>query len=287
MKKVALIPLVAAILLLTLPPAGGKVTSAGPTVARLKAAGTRVSARLPDDLLAGSVKGATATTSSHWAGYVQAGRKTKRFTLVLSDWIVPTVSTKASSDQITLDWVGIDGYISTSKLVQLGTAEENLDGQASYFAWIELVPAKLKPLSLTIHPGDHVDASARERAPNKWELDILDSTTNQNFQHTFSYTTPGQSAEAILERPLSDGHLLTLAPTSNMGFEDVSVSTQPPGKQHGVTSFPIHYNGDTLYRIAMINAKGKVIAVPSAWYNGCMAVADGSKPPPPPQNMEC
>jgi hypothetical protein len=123
---------------------------------------------------------------------------------------------------------------------------------------------------------------------NEWSLTVTDYTANWSSNRVVTYTTPGQDAEAVHERPIIHGQLLTLAKTGNVRFTSVWVATGLGLKQKWAdlgTPIP----GVTLERIFMDAYKnGPVIASPSTMtLDQCFTVADGSKPPSPPPATNC
>jgi Peptidase A4 family len=229
-----------------------------------------------------SAEGITKITANNWAGYAQVGTDNNHFTGVEGYWHVPAVNTGEPGVQKAVDWLGIDGVTDTHKLVQAGTESDNIDGTAKYFAWYELLPALPQVIPLAVHAGDFVDVYIEEVGANQWFISVGDGPT-ASWSHTYSYSTPGQDVEAVHERPTLDHHLLTLAKTGNVTFGVLLADTGPPGKPYWA-SFGSQFSGAVLERISMTAYKGgPVIARPSKLTSdGCFAVADGSKPPPPP-----
>ncbi len=66
----------------------------------------------------------TTATSTNWSGYIDSG---PTFTEVTADWVVPTVQVSQAS-QYSSTWIGIDGDIDTSSLIQTGTAQDTSAG---------------------------------------------------------------------------------------------------------------------------------------------------------------
>jgi hypothetical protein len=229
------------------------------------------------------VDGITNVGSANWSGYAQVGTKTQRFTGVYSEWIVPTVKTQGSGAQYAADWVGIDGAFNNNQLVQAGTMAENIDGKALYFAWTEILPANyVVATTLAIHPGDPIFGQVREIATDRWVMMLSDGSTGKSYTRTVSYTTPGQDAEVVHERPIINGSISTLARTNNVVFSDPAVDTAPPGHSPYWAPLDQRFPGVALDRIFMTSG-GATIASPSALgTDSCFAVADGSSQPKPP-----
>jgi len=222
----------------------------------------------------GSGKG---TQSYNWAGYAQTG-PAGSFTSVTGTFQVTTVNTGLSGDQYSSDWVGIDGF-SNKMLVQAGVEEDNLNGSALYRAWTEILPAAEVPLSMTVSPGDVVKVTVGEVAKNKWAMTVRDVTRGTSGSRTVSYTTPGQSVEAIHERPTIGGSLATLAQTTDEVFDPVVFT-------HG-SSAPLltPIAKGKVYDIAMLANNGTTVIARASNadsdHDG-FSVADGSAVPPPP-----
>jgi hypothetical protein len=219
-------------------------------------------------------------TKPFWAGYVQLSRTPGTFTYVDAEWYVPKVDTKVPGKQYSGAWVGIDGTTVRDKLVQAGTASNNVDGKAEYEAWSETLPNPAVSADLDIHAGDLMMVTIHEESANLWGITITDKTSGETYNRSVRYTTPGKSAEAIFERPKVDGQESTLATTSSIGFT-VLVATGPHVAQT-ITPIGGTVNGATLIRIFMSDSTiGKALASPSVlpFGSSCFTVADGSSPP--------
>ena len=176
-----------------------------------------------------SVHGTTMVASTNWSGYAQSTSTSGEFTAVQDTWTVPTVNTSLSGNQYSSDWVGIGGY-STDDLVQAGTEADNIGGTAKYDAWTEILPASEVVLTgLTIHPGDKIKTTVEETSPGVWKMKVKDKTTGHVGSRTVSYSSSGESVEAIHERPEVGGSLATLAKTTNVTFDPGKYSTSGPG----------------------------------------------------------
>ena len=66
---------------------------------------------------------------------------------------------------------------------------------------------------------------------NRWSMTIADLTRHENYTRTVRYSTPGQSAEAIHERPEVNGSLASLARTSTVPFQPSSYCPAGPGSR--------------------------------------------------------
>jgi hypothetical protein len=183
------------------------------------------------------------------------------------------------------EWVGIDGCVDSKKLVQAGTTEQTVDGKVTYYAWTEIIPAKAVNADITIHPGDYITAEVQKYAgSNQWNLSVTDITTDVTSNRTVIYTTPEQSAEAVLERPTIDKQLSLLAPTSAVTF----LSPAVPYQGNWVSLNSAIPDTKLLQLFMFSHSGGTGIASPSKIDSGgCFTVADGSKSPPSPTDMTC
>jgi hypothetical protein len=228
-------------------------------------------------------------TSFNWSGYFQTA-PLHTFTVVKDTWQVPKVTKVPATTTAESDWVGIDG-VTAHTLVQDGTMAETIGGKAMYFAWTEILPAAEVPLSLVINPGNSVTALVQETSLNKWVMTVKDNTTGKSGSRTVSYTTPGDSVEAIHERPCHTtpcnvpSDYATLAATTNVTFDPGSFSVTPVGKPPVYTSLLLTARSGTLNEVVMTNAPtSPALATPSAPdsdHDG-FVVADSSTAPKPP-----
>ena len=164
----------------------------------------------PQLMLAGRPRaratGITAAPSFNWSGYADGSKTTKAgtFTKVSGSWTTPSVRC-GPEDELTAEWVGLDGWISTS-LEQLGTISWCYEGSATYFTWWEMFPTGtgLIRVGTTLQPGDKISASVTRSGTN-YTLKLTDSTNTANSfttkQSCPAATCPDTSAEWIAERP--------------------------------------------------------------------------------------
>ncbi len=148
-----------------------------------------------------------AAFSTNWSGQVLSGGS---YTGVGGQWTVPSVVPTGGA-QYSATWVGIDGAATTS-LIQTGTSQDTVGGTNTYFAWLELLPGA--PMDITnapVVPGDVMQAAISETAPNTWGIAIQDNTANWTYSGSFTYSTPGLSAEWIEEAPTVGASQSTLA----------------------------------------------------------------------------
>lgn len=148
---------------------------------------------------AGSAK---SVADYNWAGYADISTKDGTFTKVSGSWTTPRVTCTAE-DQITSDWVGLDG--ATDKTVeQDGTIGWCFEGTPTYFTWYEMYPAGTEEVGTSLQPGDSISASV-SRSGSSYTLALTDSTHGANsFTKTATCATStclDTSAEWIAERP--------------------------------------------------------------------------------------
>ncbi len=144
--------------------------------------------------------------SSNWSGYADTNAT---FTAVKASWSVPTVTCPSGSNSYSAEWVGIDGY-SSSTAEQDGISANCVNGSPSYYAWYEMYgdtavnngyEVELSPSSNPVEPGDSISASVSV-TNNSWTLSITDSSSHGwTYSATFSFSAAQSSAEWIVERP--------------------------------------------------------------------------------------
>jgi hypothetical protein len=149
-----------------------------------------------------TVKNAIAATAFNWSGYADTATKAQTFTKVSGGWTVPSITCSAE-DQITSDWVGLDGF-NSSTVEQLGTTSWCYRGKAVYYTWYEIYPNGAHQVSTALKPGDKVTASVT-RTGTRYAFKLTDSTTSGNnisVTKTCALATcKDMSAEWISERP--------------------------------------------------------------------------------------
>jgi hypothetical protein len=171
---------------------------------------------------------------SHWSGYIVSlnlQNETEGVSSISASWVVPQI-TSSLNDTYSSVWVGIGGY-GESTLIQAGTEQHCENGKVEYFAWYELLPKTIIRISnLDIQPGDKVTTSITlvDETSESWLIHIVDETENKSFQKTVTYDSTRKSAEWIVERPLVNGEISTLANFNQVTLTDCTATI------NGVTS---------------------------------------------------
>ena len=149
-----------------------------------------------------AVRNVAATGSFNWSGYADTAAAAQTFTKVSGAWTTPSVTCSAE-DQITSDWVGLDGF-NSSTVEQLGTISWCFQSTPVYFTWYEMFPAGTVEVGTALKPGDKIAASVT-RTGTSYALKLTDSTTSGNnisVTKTCALATcKAASAEWISERP--------------------------------------------------------------------------------------
>jgi hypothetical protein len=149
-----------------------------------------------------AIKGVTAVGSFNWSGFADTATTAQTFTKVSGTWTTPSVTCSAE-DQITSEWVGLDGF-SSNTVEQLGTISWCYRSTPVYFTWYEMFPKGTVEVGTALKPGDKIAASVT-RSSTSYALKLTDSTTSgNNISVTKSCaltTCLDTSAEWISERP--------------------------------------------------------------------------------------
>jgi hypothetical protein len=115
-----------------------------------------------------------------------------------------------------------------------------VNGQTTYYAWYELVPAAEQKLSLAIHPGDHITGKVTVNG-TAVTVSLSDQTTGQSVTKTLQMSNPDtSSAEWIAEAPSTQsqaGGYQTL-PLANFGKVTFDNASATAGGHTGSISDP-------------------------------------------------
>jgi hypothetical protein len=187
-------------------------------------------------------------TSTNWSGYAAMGGT---FTSVTGTWTVPTVATTTTGADAT--WVGIGG-INTPDLIQAGTEATVSGGEVAYGAWIEMLPAASRPISLSVNPGDSVTVTITQKSELDWMIDMKNNTTGGRYNTTVQYRSSRASAEWVQEAPSLGRSIVPLDDFGTLKFTGASAV------RDGAT---LNLNGLDARAITMINGARQALAIPS------------------------
>lgn len=178
-------------------------------------------------------------SSLNWSGFSVVSNLNNpqpRFTRVNASWTVPMVEISIDNS-FSAEWIGVGGQFDPA-LIQAGTRQDSIGGQATYRAWYELVPGDLVNVnSLSISPGDKITASISllDSDTNTWAIEIRDDTSGQSFSKSLVHVSSALSAEWIEERPSVAGRSETLADFGQVTFTDCGAALN--GKDGAIGSF--------------------------------------------------
>lgn len=205
-----------------------------------------------------ALPGSHTIASVGWAGYIVSSsfNEQKDVVSVSGSWIVPFV-TASSGDGYSSAWIGIGGE-DDKTLIQVGTEHNVYNGDVSYGAWYEMLPALSTRIdSFSVSPGDQISAkiSLVNSDSELWNIQIDDLTNGQSFNQDFQYNSTQSSGEWILERSLVNGQITTLADFGSVTFTDCTVQV---GDQSGII------NNFTYSVVQMTNQQYERLATASA-----------------------
>ncbi len=146
---------------------------------------------------------APEAVSQNWSGYEVTSNNSDTFSNVSGSWVQPTASCSGANPTYAAFWVGLGGASDQSQALEQDGTQSNCDanGNASYFAWYELVPSAPVQLNLTIQPGDHITSSVHVSGSSV-TVSLTDETTGGSVTKTLSMSNPDTStAEWIAEAP--------------------------------------------------------------------------------------
>ena len=191
---------------------------------------------------------ANVSTSSNWSGYSVSGGN---FTSVTGTWTVPTVATTTTGADAT--WVGIGG-ITSNDLIQAGTEATVSRGEVTYNAWIEMLPASSKPVSLSVNAGDSVTVSITQKVGLDWLISMKNNTTGGAYSTTVQYRSSNSSAEWVQEAPSVNRGTVPLDDFGTLTFKGASAVRD--GNRQALNALGPQ-------GITMINGARQALAVPS------------------------
>jgi autotransporter-associated beta strand protein len=179
----------------------------------------------------GVVAAQNVAFSPNWSGFLDLAPSGGAFTDIDATWVIPTVHASASGTTYTSDWIGFDGAngLSDPTVEQCGTSESITSlGSATYVAWYEFAPLDQINVSLTVNPGDTINAEVTyeptESSPGDYVylFDLSDVTTGKSFKSTESTSSNDarSSAEWINEAPDVGSSEATLANYGTVTFSN-------------------------------------------------------------------
>jgi hypothetical protein len=204
----------------------------------------------------------SALSSYNWSGYADSSSTDGTFTSVSGSWTTPAV-TCGAEDQITSEWVGLDGATSTT-VEQDGTISWCFEGTPTYYTWYEMYPAGTTTVGATLKPGDKIAAKVT-RVGTAYTLSVTDSTNTANsfsVKKTCATTTClDTSAEWISER---SSFSIGIAPLADYKTWSLSSGAETAsGKVGTISSFTPNDE------ITMIDGTGSYnLSTPSALTGG-------------------
>jgi hypothetical protein len=190
----------------------------------------------------------SSSTSSNWSGYAAGGGG---YTSVSGTWTVPNVSLSTVGADAT--WVGIGG-VETRDLIQAGTQASVSGGEVAYDAWIEMLPAPSKTISLSVNPGDSVTVSITQKSALDWTIALKNNTTGGRFSTTVQYRSSNASVEWVQEAPSVGRGTVPLDDFGTLKFSGASAV------KDGKT---LDLRGLDARAITMINGARQALATPS------------------------
>lgn len=218
-----------------------------------------------------AIKGVTATGSFNWSGYADTSSTKQEFTKVSGSWTAPSVSCNAE-DQITSNWVGLDGF-NSGTVEQLGTFAQCFQGTPIYITWYEMFPAGLTEVGATLKPGDKITASVT-RTGTSYALKLTDATTSGNnisVTKTCALATcVDTSAEWISERP---SYSIGIVPQAHYNAFKLTSGAQTSGGKSGTIGTGPGVNAVTMvdatdtYNLNTVSALTGGNAFSTTWKN--------------------
>jgi hypothetical protein len=205
-----------------------------------------------------SVRGLTKVDSDNWSGYANDNTKKNTYSKVSGDWTEPGITCPTKEFQVTVFWVGIDGF-NNATVQQDGTLAECYKGSAFYFTWWELYPTNdIQTVGTTVKPGDKIAASV-VRTGTSYALKVTDSTTSGNNVSEkatcAAKTCVDSSAEWIAEAPAGERGEIPLADFKTWTLSAASVTSGT--KTGNIKTFPDD-------EITMVGGENYALATPGA-----------------------
>ncbi len=203
-----------------------------------------------------------ANQSNNWSGYNQGTLEQggRSFHQISGTWVVPTASAhKPGENEYSATWVGIGGgcvdagcMLTDTTLIQAGTSQDvGSNGQATYTAWWEIIPAPSVPVSLAVTAGNTVSVNIAETTPQVWSITINNVSTGQSWSTTVPYSSTYATVEWIEETPvvIDSSGAVTVGPLprlSQVTFDAGTVNGGNPGLRSSEEMQLVDTNGAAL-----------------------------------------
>jgi hypothetical protein len=216
-----------------------------------------------------------ASTAANWSGYVQTGT----YTEVTGTFTVPTAvgtatagaavcttsSTTTCPSEVS-QWVGLDGVLPSTPLIQAGVSEASGSDEAFW----EILPGASNEISITVSPGDRITVTIFKASSNLWAIAVDDDTTGQLFRTEQTYTGPGATADFVVEAPSPVTSPNTVLPLASFS--------------PAIDFTNLQTVGDTTATAALVLVQAEVqVATPSLKTSTGFAVGYGSLAPSAPE----
>jgi hypothetical protein len=193
-----------------------------------------------------------AQYSSNWAGAVLID---SGFTSVTGTIVVPTPqeppNAREGTQYAASAWVGIDGDTCSSAIIQTGVDFYIQDGEVSYDAWYEWLPAAAYNFDeFSLGAGDSIKMTVTASSKTSGVATLENLSTGQSVSHSFSRESSGlceTNAEWIVEDFSNEYSLVPFADFGSVHFTDASaVSSGNSVDASDATIFNMQQNGRVL-----------------------------------------
>jgi Peptidase A4 family len=202
--------------------------------------------------------------SYNWSGFAVTG---SGFTNAKGSWIVPGVNCGKTPNSYVAEWVGLDGYTSTT-VEQTGTITVCSGKTAVYYAWYEFYPAEAIQVitGLAVSAGQKISTEVLYNG-TEFTLKITNESTGKSFSKSGKVSgAKRNSAEWIVEAPET---VTGIAPLGDFGIasfgDDYTAIADTNWATDSSVTGPISDFGKDVESITMVNqSSGAKEAVPSA-----------------------
>ena len=201
--------------------------------------------------------------SSNWAGYV-ADAGYAKYTGISGAWVVPKIK-KSAHFSADATWVGIGG-VNSEDLIQSGT-ETSVDalGQTTYQAWIEMLPKPPVYLPMQISAGDKINVIIKNISGKKWQVQLKNLSTGQEYSKVVNYSSSLSSAEWIEEAPSDQLGIIPLDNFKKVKFTNTAALVNGLVENLSESQAQLvnigNYAGKVLAKTSSINSSGSGFSV--------------------------